>query len=198
MPNEISRKTIHLKPRTPREYDIIKTQGGTIIKKRPTPVLFKEEKVSDVMINDITKAKPRINIVEAKKKFEHKESSIINSSSTFSELQKKVEELKKEEAEKRNKVESKPKEDDIVSVSIEDQKGLEELASGKVIEEQELINMDYLKTVPKGRLKRMYTICTGKKPVDNKYEMRKEILDVYKKETSGRKKLIYEASKEDI
>ena len=75
---------------------------------------------------------------------------------------------------------------------------MEELASGKITTEQDLITMDYLKSISIIRLKATYEVCTGSKPKDiSKFEIRKTILDKYKNSSSGRKKVIYESTKGD-
>ncbi len=201
MPNEMNRSTVYIKPRTPREYEIIKTQGGVIIKKLPTPVQYKEPISSDVLTPGVIYKKENkpVQIVK-NSEVKNRESikSPITSSSSFEELQKKVSALREQESNK-TREQVGTSEPEVNRVSFDDQiNDMEELASGKITTEQDLITMDYLKSISIIRLKATYEVCTGSKPKDiSKFEIRKTILDKYKNSSSGRKKVIYESTKED-
>jgi len=213
MPDEFSRDTVYIISKSARRYEVLKTQNGVIFKKRSTPAVLPDyvkprprpvHKVitppEDKVVSIINRPTPIVN-VKAKEQPDKVEQPVnaapISNSTSFAELQKKVSEMRKQEEERKAK--EKPAEviaetEEVPIVTIED---ADDLAEGKIAEEQELINKEYLKSLQFHVLKKVYFVATGKK-VDksvSKFEMRKEILAKYREANANRKKVIYESSR---
>ena len=207
MPDNFIKDTVYIISKSARRYDVLKTQNGVIFKRRATPAVFpdyvkpKPHSNSNKVTVSKTKLKEAIKIKElqAPKVKETPvqvapvdnlpNAPILQNSSSFEDLQRQVEELRRKEAEK------KAAEAEVPVVTIED---ADDLANGVVAEEQELITKDYLKSLSKKVLNKVYYVSTGKQYNKNlsKFEMRKSILEAYKEANANRKKVIYEASKD--
>lgn len=214
MPDQISPDRVVIISTAERKYDILQKQNCVIIKKRATPSVLPEYKkprpishIHKKVNKEETKASaiPSIpRVVEKKKRIEITTPndislvSPVSNSMSFQELQKKVDELRNKEKEKKKETETKEQVDnDVPVVTMED---ADDLANGVVLEEQELINKKYLKSLDFEVLKKVYYVATSKRWSKDisKYEMRMEILNVYKESNSKRKQVIYEASKEAV
>lgn len=205
MPDEFSKDTVYIISKSARRYDVLQTQNGVIFKKRPTPCVYPEYKKP----RPISHSKPKpenkvISIPNLQKKDAQPSAPVkpihsapISNSSSFEDLQKKVEELRKKEEEKRELQNPNPVVEDTSDVPVVTIEDADDLANGIVAEEQELINREYLKSLTFGTLKKVYYVATGKQFQKgiSKFEMRKDIIDAYKEATAERKKIIYESSR---
>ena len=100
---------------------------------------------------------------------------------------------KEKEQEKKQETKLETKEE----ITNDEQEDIDDLVSGNIQKEQELINEDYLKSLERKTVKRLFKMVTGFKPSNQmtQYEMRKTILSKYKEMPSSKKQLVYEASK---
>lgn len=217
MPDQFCKDTVYIVSKSVRKYDVLQTQNGVVFKKRKTPAIlpdyvkprpkpFTAIPPEDKVVSIVTRPN---NIVNVKPNQETNTSSTsvsspISNSSSFEDLKKKVEEMRKKEAEKKVQDISVEKtneitdsEEDVAIVTIED---ADELASGAISEEQELVNKEYLKSLSNSVLKKVYYVCAGKKANKDisKFELRKDILKVYNESNANRKKVIYEASRTSV
>ena len=206
MPDEFSRDTVYIVSKTARRYDVLQTQNGVIFKKRPTPVVYPEyKKPRPVSHSKVVKTENKAVQVKEMPKKEVKpivqnkpvNSAPISNSSSFEDLQKKVGELRRKEAEKKALQNPEPVVEDTSDIPLVTMEDADDLANGVVAEEQELINREYLKSLTFGTLKKVYYVATGKQfhKGISKFEMRKDIIDAYKEATAERKKIIYESSR---
>lgn len=214
MPDQFSREKVYIVSKTERKYDILQKQNCVIIKRRATPAVYpdyikprpispikkKKEQVVQIVnkpiIQNPVQQKPQ-NIPAPVQEAPNDVSLVspISNSMSFEELQKKVDKLREQESKKEPVVVTE--EDETPIVTMED---ADDLANGVIAEEQELINKEYLKSLKPEVLKKVYYIATGKrwnKDV-SKFEMRKDILSVYKNSNSKRKQIIYESSREAV
>jgi hypothetical protein len=214
MADQISPDRVVIISSSERKYDILQKQNCVIIKKLATPSVLPEYKKPRPISHThkkVKEEKPSIipsipKVIEKKKKVEITTPndvslvSPISNSMSFAELQKKVDEMRAKEKEKKENIVKEVKEEsneEIPVVTIED---ADDLANGVVSEEQELINKKYLKSLNFEVLKKVYYVATNKRWSEDisKYEMRVEILKMYKEANSKRKQVIYEASKEAV
>ena len=125
----------------------------------------------------------------------------IPSFNNFNDIAKFVQEQKKENSERNKqilqKLKEEKKETKEVTVTEDEQEDIEDLVNGNIQKEQELINDEYLKSLEKRTVKRLFKMVTGYAPSKQttRYEMRKTILEKYKEMPSSKKQLVYEASK---
>lgn len=148
--------------------------------------------------------------------------SPFNSGSSFEDFQKQVAKLREEEQNKKNipenavtfdsvQVQEKPltqksinnvfntndsKKENVEVKEDENEDDVEELVSGKISEEQDNLNMEYLNAIEKPALKRTYEVAYGKKPKNlTRYELKKAIIEKYKESSASRKNIIFKATK---
>lgn len=215
MPDQFCKDMVYIVSKSARKYDVLQTQNGVVFKKRQTPAVlpdyvkprpkaFTPIPPSDKVVSTIIR--PNTIVAKPIKEVVPKVESPISNSSSFEDLKKKVEELRKKEAEK--KLDTTSKVEDITKTANEDSEDIavvtmedaDDLASGLISSEQELVTRDYLKSLEKPVLKKLYFICTGNKAGKDtsKYEMRKEILKVYNEASANKKKEIYDASRTSV
>lgn len=214
MPDQFSREKVYIVSKTERKYDILQKQNCVIIKRRATPAVYPDY-IKPRPISPIKKKKEQATQIDNKPAIQNSVQpqhqniptpvqeapndvslvSPISNSMSFEELQKKVEKLREQESKKEPAVVTE--EDETPIVTMED---ADDLANGVIVEEQELINKEYLKSLKSEVLKKVYYVATGKRwnKDISKFEMRKDILSVYKNSNSKRKQIIYESSREAV
>lgn len=219
MPDQFCKDTVYIISKSARKYDVLQTQNGVVFKKRPTPSVLpdyvKPRPISKPAViippkdKVVTTETRPSNIVNIKANQENTSiQSPISNSNSFEDLKRKVEELRKKEAEKKlslPETSEKPTTDSTISNDLDDvaivtMEDADELASGAISKEQELITKDYLKSLSYNVLKKVYYVCTGKKADKSisKFEMRRDILNTYEESNANRKKVIYEASRTSL
>lgn len=217
----VNRKYIPSK--TAKRYQILNQGRGIIIRKlkeeqtKIIPEEFSKPIVSKNAINPTyikpSEARKKIDeLLKNKdnstiaKKEEKKVSTDVQSISmpkftNFEEIKDFVQKKQKENSDKNKEILQKLKTEktnesnDIID--NDEQEDIDDLVNGNIKKEQELINEDYLKSLEKRTIKRLFKMVSGFKPSKQmtSYEMRKHILEKYKEMPSSKKQLVYEASK---
>lgn len=217
----------YIPSRTAKRYEVLNQGRGIVIRKlkeeqtKIIPESFAKPVASNIVkptylkpeearkkLDEINKNK---NVVKVEEKKEEKPVNRISSNvnmpsfSNFDDIKNFVTEKQKENSERNKQIlqefrkekEQETKLETKEEITNDEQEDIDDLVSGNIQKEQELINEDYLKSLERKTVKRLFKMVTGFKPSNQmtQYEMRKTILSKYKEMPSSKKQLVYEASK---
>jgi len=206
----------YIPSRSQKRYDILSQGRNVIIRRLANEVPYKVpyELVSRVGVGSAQVVATKITGKEFDKKVHQFESKIpqkekkemvlgsepapIANAYDWKDLQQKVKKIKEED--EKNQV-KKPENVQVENAvcfgdSQTDNTDAEDLANGKISNEQELITSSYLDSLDKKRLRRMYYIATGIKAKEiSNFEVKKTIMEKYKTMSASKKEILFESSK---
>jgi hypothetical protein len=205
----------YIPSRSQKRYDILSQGRNVIIRRLANEVPYKVpyELVSRVGVGSAQVVATKITGKEFDKKVHQFESKIpqkekkeiipdsepapIANAYDWKDLQQKVKKLREED--EKNQV-KKPENAQVENAVCFDEKSdntdAEDLANGKISNEQELITSNYLDSLSKKVLRRMYYVATGNKAKEiSNFEVKKTIMDKYKTMSASKKEILFESSK---